>query len=58
VTGYIRKDAEPEMLLAAVRAGARRKTFIDPSVAGLLGESSDDLTARELDVLCQLALGR
>lgn len=57
-TGYVRKDAEPETLLAAVRAVARGKTFIDPSVANRLGESADDLTARELDVLRQLALGR
>jgi DNA-binding NarL/FixJ family response regulator len=57
-TGYVRKDAEPEMLLAAVRAVVRGKTFIDPSVAGRLGDSPDDLTARELDVLRQLALGR
>ena len=57
-TGYVRKDAEPEILLAAVRAAARGKTFIDPSVAGRLTEVQDDLTARELDVLRQLALGR
>src|SRR5665213_423373 len=30
--GYVRKDAEPEVLLAAVRAVARGKTYIDPSV--------------------------
>src|SRR5271169_1651036 len=30
--GYVRKDAEPETLLAAVRAVARGKTYIDPSV--------------------------
>jgi two-component system, NarL family, response regulator LiaR len=30
--GYIRKDAEPETLLAAVRAVAQGKTYIDPSV--------------------------
>ena len=31
--GYVRKDAEPETLLAAVRAVARGRTFIDPSIA-------------------------
>lgn len=31
--GYVRKDAEPEILLAAVRAVARGKTYIDPSVS-------------------------
>ena len=31
-TGYVRKDADPETLLAAVRAVARGKTYIDPSI--------------------------
>ena len=31
--GYVRKDAEPEILLAAVRAVARGRTYIDPSVS-------------------------
>jgi len=31
--GYIRKDAEPETLLAAVRAVAAGKTYIDPAVS-------------------------
>jgi DNA-binding NarL/FixJ family response regulator len=57
-TGYVRKDAEPEVLLAAVRVVARGKTFIDPSVAGRLRQVQDDLSARELDVLRQVALGR
>lgn len=59
--GYVRKDAEPELLLAAVRAVARGKTFIDPAVAGqvLDGASSRaDLTTREVEVLRHLALGR
>ena len=59
--GYVRKDAEPEVLLAAVRAVARGKTYIDPSVSGqLLGTAAphDDLTPREIEVLRQLALGR
>jgi DNA-binding NarL/FixJ family response regulator len=59
--GYVRKDADPEVLLAAVRAVARGKTYIDPSVARQLmhggGPGPDDLTARELDVLRQLAFG-
>ena len=60
--GYIRKDAEPETLLAAVRAVARGKTYIDPSVGKqLLLQPSlphEELTPRERDVLRQLALGR
>jgi len=60
--GYIRKDAEPETLLAAVRAVAAGKTYIDPAVSKhiLLQPASgyDELTPRETDVLRQLALGR
>ncbi len=58
--GYVRKDAEPEILLAAVRAVARGKTYIDPSVAHRLlrtGVSGDNLTPREVEVLRYLALG-
>jgi two-component system, NarL family, response regulator LiaR len=56
-TGYVRKDAEPETLLAAV---ARGRTFIDPSIGHrvLRTDSSDDLTPRELDVLRHVALGK
>lgn len=59
--GYVRKDAEPEVLLAAVRAVARGKTYIDPSVSGQIlraAASNEDLTPREIEVLRQLALGR
>lgn len=58
--GYIRKDSEPETLLAAVRAVARGRTYIDPSVGRHILQtplSSDDLTPREMEVLRQLALG-
>jgi DNA-binding NarL/FixJ family response regulator len=59
--GYVRKDADPEVLLAAVRAVARGKTYIDPSVARQVLHASaadaDDLTPRELEVLRRLALG-
>jgi two-component system, NarL family, response regulator LiaR len=57
--GYVRKDAEPEILLAAVRAVARGKTYIDPSVARQLAkvDAADDLTPREIDVLRHVALG-
>ena len=60
-TGYIRKDAEPETLLAAIRAVARGKTYVD---AGLVrqvtdaGQHSEDLTEREREVLRHLALGQ
>jgi two-component system, NarL family, response regulator LiaR len=53
--GYVRKDADPELLLAAVRAVAKGRPFIansadhPPPVA--------DLSPRELDVLRELATG-
>ena len=59
--GYVRKDAEPEILLAAVRAVARGKTYIDPSVGRQILQAAsprDDLTPREMEVLRHLALGR
>jgi two-component system, NarL family, response regulator LiaR len=60
-SGYVRKDAEPEVLLAAVRAVARGKTYLDPSVTGQILQvrvTQDDLTPREVEILRQLALGR
>lgn len=58
-TGYVRKDAEPEALLAAVRAVANGRTFIDPSAARQLADAKtrDTLTPREADVLRRVALG-
>jgi len=59
--GYVRKNAEPETLLAAVRAVANGKTYLDPSLGRQLlttKAGANDLTSRELDVLRQLALGR
>jgi two-component system, NarL family, response regulator LiaR len=58
--GYLRKDADPETLLAAVRAVARGKTYIDPSIARQLVDAAgttEALTPREADVLRHLALG-
>ena len=63
--GYIRKDAEPELLLAAVRAAARGQSMIDPAVAStVLREMArgslpgEELTDRETEVLKQLANGK
>ena len=62
---YVRKDAEPEILLAAVRAAARGQSMLDPAVAGTVlqelvsgTEIRHDLTERELEVLRLLAHGR
>lgn len=66
-SGYVRKEAEPEVLLAAVRAAARGQSTLDPALAHTVlqelarGSSTtgpDALTAREQEVLRQLALGR
>jgi len=59
-TGYVRKDAEPETLLAAVRAVAAGRTYIDPAVGRQLVSAAerDELTPRERDVLRALAFGR
>jgi len=57
--GYVRKDAEPEVLLAAVRTVAAGRTYIDPSVARQLARvnGAGDLTSREVEVLRHVALG-
>ena len=63
--GYVRKDAEPEILLAAVRAAARGQSMLDPAVASTVLQdlvtstgTRRDLTERELQVLRLLAHGR
>jgi NarL family two-component system response regulator LiaR len=60
--GYVRKDSEPEALLAAVRAAARGHSVIDPALTGdalhdfARGQGSE-LTEREIEVLRELARG-
>jgi NarL family two-component system response regulator LiaR len=63
--GYVRKEADPEILLAAVRAAARGQSMLDPAIAGSLLQElvsstkiKDDLTEREMEVLRLLAHGR
>jgi len=63
--GYVRKDARPEVLLAAVRAAARGQSMLDPAIAGTVlqelvasAQVQEDLTERELQVLRLLAHGR
>jgi len=59
--GYVRKDADPEVLLAAIRAAAQGRTFVDPSVAGGIlsgARAPDTISPRELEVLRQIAFGR
>jgi DNA-binding NarL/FixJ family response regulator len=58
-SGYVRKDAEPEILPAAIRAVVAGRTFIDPAIGRQLGRTQevDQLTPREAEVLRHLALG-
>ena len=63
--GYVRKEADPELLLAAVRAAARGQSMLDPAIAGSVlqglvtgSKIRDDLTDREMEVLHLLAHGR
>jgi len=59
--GYVRKDADPELLLQAVRAVAAGRSFVDPSAAGgaLAGVAGPTvLSPRELEVLREAASGR
>jgi NarL family two-component system response regulator LiaR len=63
--GYIRKDSDPEVFLAAVRGAARGQSVLDPAVAGSVlqdllrgGPLVEELSEREKEVLRQLAHGR
>lgn len=58
--GYLLKDAEPQELLACVRAAHAGKTCVAPAVAARLADRLREppLTARELDVLRLLAAGK
>jgi two-component system, NarL family, response regulator LiaR len=63
--GYVRKDAQPEVFLAAVRGAARGQSVLDPAVAGSVlqellrgGGLIEALSERETEVLRQLAHGR
>lgn len=59
-TGYLLKDAPRDELFAAIRAAADGRTVLSPAVAARAGSPSvgDVLSARELDVLAQVAKGR
>ena len=63
--GYVRKEADPDILLASIRAAAKGQSLLDPAVADIVmqellrgGKHSAELTERERVVLRQLALGR
>ncbi|HZO71316.1 MAG TPA: response regulator transcription factor [Ktedonobacteraceae bacterium] len=63
--GYVRKEANLEVLLSSIRAAALGQSLLDPAVASVVmqeltrvGKLSIELTEREKEVLRQLALGR
>src|SRR3989442_98179 len=63
--GYVRKDAEPELLLATVRAAAQGRSMIDPAAASVVLQEmtqprppGGELTVRETAVLRHMAHGR
>ncbi|MEU3754872.1 response regulator transcription factor [Streptomyces olivoreticuli] len=61
-TGYLLKAERPEELFAAIRAAAQGRTTLSPPVASrvmnqMRGAAPPTLTARELDILGQLAQG-
>jgi len=63
--GYVRKDANLDVLLSSIRAAARGQSLLDPAVASVvmqelsrMGKPGIELTEREQEVLRQLALGR
>jgi NarL family two-component system response regulator LiaR len=63
--GYIRKEADPEILLSSIRAAARGQSLLDPAIASAViqeltrtSKHSVELTEREQEVLRQLALSR
>jgi NarL family two-component system response regulator LiaR len=63
--GYVRKDADPEVLLQAVRAAAQGQSVLDPAIArdvlddlARLLPLQEALTEREREVLRLLAQGR
>ncbi|WP_116213036.1 response regulator [Streptomyces olivoreticuli] len=61
-TGYLLKAERPEELFTAIRAAAQGRTTLSPPVASrvmnqMRGAARPTLTARELDILGQLAQG-
>jgi two-component system, NarL family, response regulator LiaR len=63
--GYVRKAADPELLLAAIQGAARGQAVLDPQIAGTVlnelvrgNDTYHKLTQREHVVLRQLAHGQ
>jgi NarL family two-component system response regulator LiaR len=63
--GYVRQEADPACLIAAIRAAARGQALLDPPIASAMMQelmhsetSRPKLTAREQTILRQFSLGR
>ncbi len=65
-SGYLNKEAAPEMVVTALRTIRKGRKYISPEVAELLAEAPDAtnaplhgaLSQREFQVFCKLASGR
>jgi DNA-binding NarL/FixJ family response regulator len=60
-SGYVRKEAEPETLVTAIRIVAGGRTYVDPVMGGrvLMGiDAAESLTPREREILQHVARGR
>lgn len=65
-SGYLNKEAAPEMVVTALRTIRKGRKYISPEVAELLAETPDatnaplhgSLSQREFQVFCKLASGR
>lgn len=57
--GYLRKDAEPDELISAIRTVCGGKKYISPTVKAKLAErmSSPQLSERELEVIRLIVVG-
>ncbi|MQA73061.1 MAG: response regulator [Solirubrobacterales bacterium] len=61
VRGYVVKDAVDDQLVTAVRVAAEGGTYLQPELGARLaadqGETPDDLSEREIEILRMIALG-
>ena len=57
-SGYVRKDASSEVLVSAIRAVVSGQHYMDapPTIGN--GNSAEELSPRETDVMLQMAFGR
>lgn len=57
-SGYVRKDASGEVLVSAIRAVASGQHYMDAPPTIGSGNSAEELSPRETDVMLQMAFGR